>query len=76
MKIIFSDHAKKQLVERKISRKIVLETVKNPKKKIKSYKNRELRQKMFSGKILEVVIITEEDITTVITQYWLERIES
>lgn len=76
MKIIFSDHAKKQLIERKIPKKIVLETVKNPQKKIKSYKNRELRQRQVSGKILEVVTITEEDIVTVITQYWLERIDS
>lgn len=76
MKIIFSDHAKKQLIERKILRKLVLETVKNPQKEIESYKNRELRQRKFSGKILEVVIITEEDIVIVITQYWLERIDS
>lgn len=76
MKIIYSDHAKKQLVERKIPKKIVLETVKNPQKKTKSFKNRELRQKKFSGKILEVVTITEDDIATVITQYWLERIDS
>ena len=73
MKNIFSDHAKEQLVERKIPKKIVLETVKNPQKKIKSYKSRELRQRRFGDKILEVVIIQEEESITIITQYWLEK---
>lgn len=73
MKIIFSDHAKKQLVERKIPKKFVLETVKNPQKKIKSFKNRELRQRKFGAKILEVVIIQEEISITIITQYWFEK---
>ena len=76
MKIVFSDHAKKQRVERKIPKKYILETIQNPQNKLKSFKSRELRQREFSGKILEVVIITEEGITTVITQYWLERKES
>ena len=73
MKNIFSDHAKEQLVERKIPKKIVLETVKNPQKKINSYKNRELRQRKFGSKILEVVIIEEDNSIIIITQYWLEK---
>lgn len=73
MKIIFSDHAKKQLIERKISKNIVLETVKNPQNKIKSFKNRELRQRRFTGEILEVVVVTEDEIVTIITQYYLEK---
>ncbi len=73
MKIIFSDHAKKQLVERKIPKKIVLETIKNPQNKLKSFKNRELLQKRFGGKILEVVIVKEDSVVTIITQYYLEK---
>lgn len=73
MKIIFSDHANKQRVERKIPKKYILETVKNPQNKLKSYRNRQLLQRSFNGKILEVVIVIEEDIAIVVTQYWLER---
>lgn len=76
MKIIFSDHAKKQKTERKIPKKYFLETIKSPQNRLKSFRDRELLQRSFSGKILEVVILVEEDITTVITQYWLERIKS
>lgn len=76
VKIIFSDHAKKQLAERKISRKFVLEAVKSPENKIKSFKNRELRKRRFSGKILEVVIVEEADSAIVITEYYLEGEES
>lgn len=76
MKIVFSGHALKQLKERKISKKIVLEAVNNPAKIIKSYRDRQLRQKSFGGKILEVITFTEEDVTTVITEYFLEEEEN
>ena len=72
VKIIFSDHAKKQRIERKIPKKYILETVKNPQNKLESFRNRQLLQRKFSGKILEVVTFKEADITTVITQYYLE----
>lgn len=73
MKIIFSDHANTQRLERKIPRKYVLETIKNPDNNLKSFKNRRLSQRQFGGRILEVVTIKEEDILTVITEYWLEE---
>lgn len=73
MKIIFSDHAKKQYKERKIARKYILETVKNPQKKIKSFKNRQLFQRKFGNKILEAVIIKEDCDIIIITEYWLEK---
>ena len=76
MKIVFSDHAKKQGIERKIPRKYIVETVKNPQNKLESYRNRQLSQKQFGGKILEVVTMIEEDITIVVTQYYLEKEES
>lgn len=73
MKIILSDHAKSQRIERKIPKKYILQTIKNPTKKVKSFKDRELLQKSFGGKILEVVIVKEENAVTVITQYYLEE---
>ena len=73
MKIVFSDHANSQRAERKIPKKYILETIKNPGDSLKSFKNRRLLQRQFSGRILEVVTIKEENILTVITEYWLEK---
>lgn len=76
VKIIFSDHAKGQKFERKIPKKFILETVRNPQNKLKSFRSRELLQRQFGGKILEVVTVTEDDDLIIITQYWLEKEES
>lgn len=73
MKINFSDHANSQRIVRKIPKQYVLNTIKSPQKKLKSFKDRQLLQRQYSGKILEVVVIKEEDVLTVITQYWLEE---
>ncbi len=73
MKIVLSDHAKKQRIERKIPLKDILQTIKNPQTKKKSYRDRRLLQKEFNGKILEVVIFNEEEVIAVITEYYLEE---
>lgn len=73
MSIEFSDHSLKQLKARKIPRSRVLSTIKNPEKKLKSFKNRRLRQKRFGSKILEVVTIAEGPRITIVTAYYLER---
>lgn len=73
MKIVFSDHAKKQRIERKIPKKHILETIKNPKNKLESYRNRQLSQKQFGARILEVVTVADGSSTIVVTQYYLEK---
>ena len=73
MKIKLSDHAKNQRIERKIPLKDILEAVRKPQNKLGSYKNRKLLQREFGGKILEVVTVKEEDLTIVITEYYLEE---
>lgn len=73
MSIQFSAHALSQLKSRKISKAKVIETVKKPRRKIKSFKNRMLRQKQFGSKILEVVTSTEGSRITVVTQYYLKE---
>jgi len=73
MNIEFSDHAKKQLKDRMIPVNKVVGTVNNPAGKIKSFKNRMLRQKPFGSKILEVVTITEGSKITIITAYYLKE---
>lgn len=72
-KIIFSKHALEQLKIRKIQKKQVHKTVKYPENSIKSFRSRELRQRIFNGKILEVVIYESEEQIDVITQYFLEE---
>lgn len=73
MRIIFSGHANNQRSERKIPKKYILQTIKNPENNLESFKNRRLLQRQFGGRILEVVTIKEEDVLTVITEYWLEE---
>ncbi len=72
-KIIFSQHALDQLKKRKITKKSVKNTIKNPDNKIKSFRGRDLRQKVFSGKILEVVVYESPEQVDIITQYILEE---
>ena len=72
MNIIFSDHALEQVKSRKIPTKRIIDTIKKPQKKIKSFKNRMLRQRQFGSKILEAVTITEGSKIIVITAYYLE----
>ena len=76
VKIIFSDHAKSQRIERKIPKEYILDPIKNPQKKIRSFRNRELLQRQFGAKILEVVTVIEDQSLIVITEYWLEKEES
>ena len=73
MPIVFSDHAKFQLKKRRISQKRVIETIRNPQEIISSIKNRRLRRKLFGGKILQAVTITEGSKITVITGYYLKK---
>lgn len=69
MPIKFSDHAIGNIKERYISKKRAVEAVRNPDKILISFKNRRLRQKRFSGRILEVVTVTEGSRITVVTAY-------
>lgn len=71
MTIVFSDHACRQIYRRKITRKKVLETIKDPDNLETSFRDRKLYKKRFRDKILEVVVIEEETILTIITAYYL-----
>lgn len=73
MPITFSDHARNQLKIRRISKKRIFETIRDPEKVKVSYKNRRLRRKIYGGKILQVVTVTEGSKITVISCYYLRR---
>lgn len=72
MKIVFSDHAKEQLKERKIPKRFVLDTISNPEDQEKGYRGRSLLRRQFDGKILEVVMVVEDEQLIIITQYYLD----
>lgn len=71
MSTVLSEHAEEQIKERRVFRKHVFETVRNPDSKEESFKNRRLRRKSFGDKMLEVVTITEGPRITVVTAYYL-----
>lgn len=73
MPIEFSDHALEQIRERNLSKTQVKKTVENPDEILPSFRNRELRRKMFGDKILEVVTVTEGSRITIITAYPEEK---
>ncbi|MCL4352847.1 DUF4258 domain-containing protein [Patescibacteria group bacterium] len=72
MPIQFSKHALYQLKKRNISKKRVIEVVKNPEEIKDSYKNRRLRRKVYGGKILQVITATEGSRITVVSGYYLK----
>lgn len=73
MPVVFSDHAKFQIKKRLISQKRIIETVRNPQEIVPSFKNRRLRRKVFGGKILQVVTISEGSRITVVSGYYLKK---
>ena len=73
MPIVFSDHAKEQLKNRKITEKSVLQTVRSPEDVIAGFRGRKLRHRRFNDKILRVITYTAGSRITVVTCYYLRR---
>jgi len=73
MPIVFTAHAKFQLRKRHITQKLIKDIVNNSSTIIPSYKNRRLRRRLISGKILQVVTVTEGPRITVISGYFLRN---
>jgi hypothetical protein len=76
MSVEFSTHAVAQLKRRGIAKNSVVSIIREPENKVKSFKNRSLRQKRFGGKMLEVVTVTEGSKITVVTAYYLDKNEN
>ena len=75
-RIEFSDHAKDQNSIRKIPNSRIVETVKLPDRTIPSFRRRELRQKTYGNKTLEVVTVKEGNVIIVVTQYYLKGVKN
>jgi len=73
MKIVFSAHSKEQNKIRKVPIAKIKQTLQEPDKVIESFRDRNLYQKSFGSKILEVVTKIESEKIIVITQYYLKK---
>ncbi len=73
MKIEFSKHAEERIKSRKISKIRVIEVIKNPNNVIISFRFRQLLQRTYNDKILEVVTKVEGEKVTVITAYYFVK---
>lgn len=72
--IIFTQHSLLKLKQRKISKNLVIKTIKNPERILKSYSNREIGYKRFGKLYLRVVYKKEDKNIIIITQYWVKEI--
>jgi hypothetical protein len=74
MEIEFSKHALEQLkVRSRITKAMVLNTLRNSDEVLQSYRGREIYTKKYGNGFLEVVAIKEDNKLIVITQYFLEQ---
>lgn len=71
MKVIFTEHARKRLKERKIEEKDVIYTLFTPDKYQPTHSNRICVSKKISSKILEIIYTEEKEKMIVITCYYL-----
>ena len=74
MKVEFSSHALDQLkVRSRISRFMVRATLLKPDEIGETFRGRQLFRKTYGNETLEVVAVKEDNVITVITQYFLEQ---
>lgn len=73
MLIIFSQHALVKLEQRKIIRRFVLETVKNPELIRPSYSLRDELYKKFGKYYLKVVVKRYNNRIIVLTMHWVAK---
>jgi len=70
MKLVYTDHAKNKITERKISKKIIKNTIKTPDKISENKFGRKIVNKLVKNKLLRVVYSEKKDIYIVITAYY------
>ncbi len=67
--INYYKHAEDQIKERKISKKEVEMTIKNPTEVVNGHGNRKIAHKVFDNKLLRVIYEKEGDKITVVSAY-------
>jgi Domain of unknown function (DUF4258) len=71
MEIVYSQHARKRMNERKISKVAVYTTLVNPDKKLLAERDRAIARKKFKNRTLEVIYVVENNKIIIITLYYL-----
>ncbi|MAH07865.1 hypothetical protein CMI38_06475 [Candidatus Pacearchaeota archaeon] len=70
MRFYYTDHARENLIERKIRKEIVEETILNPEEVLDDKKSRKIAQKIFGNRLLRVVYKGDNKAYIVITAYY------
>lgn len=68
--IEFTEHAKEKLLERKLKKKWIIETVTSPEFSISSYGKRRIAHKKIGKLYLAVIFVKESGKTVIITVHW------
>ena len=71
MKIIFTDHSKERILERGISISDVKKAIVSPTSNLWSYPPTQQRQKIITGKTLEIIFEQKGQLIIIITAYYL-----
>ena len=71
MKVLYSPHAKKRLLDRKISGAEVLLTLFEPDNQVYAERSRIIANKKFKSYTLEVVYVVEDNDIIIVTLYYL-----
>lgn len=70
MKIIYSEHAKQNMLERRIPERVVLEALTFPDKLLDSRKSRKIAQKQIGNRLLRIIYKETEKVYIIITVYY------
>jgi len=70
MKIVYSEHARQNMIERRITPTQVEETMLNPEQVVISKKERKIAQKTIGNRTLRVVYKETEKVYIIVTLYY------
>lgn len=70
MQIIYTNHAEENILERKMSKKIVEDVIKNPEKVIDTRFGRKIAQRIIDNKLLRVIYDQVNNTYIVVTAYY------
>ena len=72
MKIIYTDYAEETINDRKISKELVENALKNPDEIVEGKKNRKIAHKVINAKLLRMVFETGKKVYIAITAYYAQ----
>ena len=70
MEFDYTDHAEENITERKLSKKVIEDAVKNPDQILDGKFGRKIAQKIISKKLLRVIYEQEGNVYIIVTAYY------